>query len=189
MVTFCMHEICRARTRVYASLEMFLITMFISSCLMLEKFNLSTDWSMGCGDSKFSSDLDQELKGTTLIGFAYSGGIILGAESRASNEREELLYPLRSKLEFWSSVYCLFFNFIFILVLNIFSRISVRDDKDKVVQISSNIIYVVQGDEVDCGNMNDSMKQKFPYQVRASITYHICFRFYLNLEKENKKFK
>ncbi|XP_004305315.1 PREDICTED: proteasome subunit beta type-7-like [Fragaria vesca subsp. vesca] len=90
---------------------------------------------MGCGDSKFSSDLDQELKGTTLIGFAYSGGIILGAESRASNEREELLYPLR-----------------------------IRDDKDKVVQISSNIIYVVQGDEVDCGNMNDSMKQKFPYQ-------------------------
>ncbi|KAM5588691.1 hypothetical protein ABKV19_006918 [Rosa sericea] len=101
---------------------------------------------MGCGASKYSSEgsesrkfentslaLDHKLKGTTLIGFVYREGIIVGAESRASNEYDELLYPL-----------------------------IIRDDRRKMTSISSNMIYVVQGVEADCTQMRLRISEKFP---------------------------
>lgn len=120
---------------------------------------------MGCVSSKYSSALDTKLKGTVLVAFCYKEGIIVGVESRGSSE-DKPNYALASKLQFDLPSFLSFFFFLLISMSIIFS---VRDNINKMVSVSSKIIYVIQGVHADCMEMNEHIIKKFPVMVRASI--------------------
>lgn len=135
---------------------------------------------MGCRNSKFSSEKRNEgelvsnLKGTITFAFYYNEGVMVGVDSRSSNEwRSEK--PLKSKLY---DFFFLFldthheFTFKFVSFCFVFSVI---DNVTKMFAISNNIIAIMVGSRAECIKMKQDIMEKCSNMVRTKNTYnHAC---------------